>query len=53
MRAWTAVYFEDGVVKVMQFDTYNLAVEFLKPIEQVVGIMTTAFFEAVKGVFEE
>lgn len=50
-RAWTAMYGEDGVVKVMQFDTYNLAVEFLKDYDEVVGIVTTAFFNAVKGVF--
>lgn len=50
-RAWTAMYGEDGVVKVKQFDTYSLAVEFLKDYDEVVGIVTTAFFNAVKGVF--
>lgn len=52
-REWTVMYGEDGVVKVKQFDTYNLAVEFLNHYDKVVGIVTTAFFNAVKGVFEE
>ena len=52
-REWTAMYVEDGVVKVKQFDTYNLAVEFLNYYDEVVGIVTTAFFNAVKGVFTE
>lgn len=50
-RAWTAMYGEDGVVKVKQFDTYSLAVDYLKDYDEVVGIVTTAFFNAVKGVF--
>lgn len=52
-RAWTAMYAEDGEVKVLQFDTYNLAAEFLKDCDEVVGIMTTSFFNAVRVVFTQ
>lgn len=53
MKNWTLIYVEEGKTKILQFDKYSMAVDYLKDYDEVVGIVTTAFFNAVKGVFME
>ena len=53
MKDWTLIYVEDGKTKVLQFDKYSMAVAFMEGIDEIIGLMTTPFFNTVKCVFEE
>lgn len=53
MRNWIVMFVVDGETKVLDFDTYSLAEEFVKGLDNLIGIVTLSFFEYVSGVFEE
>ena len=53
MRDWVVMWVEDGETRVLSFDTYSLAEEFVKGLDNLIGIVTSYFFDYVSGVFEE
>lgn len=53
MRNWVVMFVVDGETKVLDFDTYSLAEEFVKGLDNLIGIVTSSYFDYVRCVFEE
>lgn len=53
MRNWVVMFVVDGETKVLDFDTYSLAEEFVKGLDNLIGIVTSSYFDYVSGVFAE